>query len=164
MLKSCFYTLSELEDPANLARWQQAFIDNVAPYANQHPTQTLVVLPAVPQRAEAGLSAAAAARARDWAEWLAGDFIANYTTQGNVYSFNLFDFWADAEGHPTNANALQRQYCRPDGDDHPNDAAYSAAADALTAFLTTLITAASWQNPTNRFDVTGDGLVTARTR
>ena len=139
MLKSCFYTLEELADPANLARWQQAFIDHVAPYANQHPSQTLVVLPAVPLRAEAGLSAAAAGRARDWAQWLAGDFITQYTTQGNVASFDLFDFWADAESHSTNANALQRQYVRSDGDNHPNDAASSAAADALAEFLAPLL-------------------------
>ena len=157
MLKSCFYTLAELEDPANLALWQQAFIDNVAPYANQHPDQTLVVMPAVPLRAEAGLSAAAAARARDWAQWLVGDFITLYATQGNVSSFDLFDFWADAEDHPTNANALQRQYCRTDGDDHPNDAAYSAAADALTEFLTRSLGGDSWQNPDQPYDVSDDG-------
>jgi hypothetical protein len=131
----------------------------VASYANQHPAQTLVVMPAVPLRAEAGLSAAAAARARAWAEWLAGDFIADYTTQGNVRSFDLFDFWADAEDHATNANALQRAYSQRD-DDHPNDAAYSAAADAITVFLTAVTPGASWQNPVNRHDVNGNGNVT----
>lgn len=159
MLKSCFYTLWELEDPANLAVWQQAFIDNVAPYANQHPEQTLVVMPAVPLRAEAGLPTAAEARARDWAAWLSGDFISNYSTQGNVVSFDLFDFWADAESHPTNANALKREYVRS-GDDHPNDAAYSAAADAITAFLTGVMAEVSWQNAADPFDVNDDGLVT----
>lgn len=160
MLKSCFYTLAELENPAALAAWQQAFVASVAPYANQHPEQKLVVMPAVPLRAESGLSAAAAARARDWADWLAGDFLAQYCPQGNVYAFDLFNFWADAEDHPTNANALQRQYVRPDGDEHPNDAAYAAAADALTVFLTTVVTGSSWQNPVNPSDVTGDGHVT----
>ncbi len=159
MLKSCFLALSHLEDSTELAQWEQAFIDNVAPYANQHPAQKLVVMPAVPLRAEAGLSAAAAARARDWGEWLAGAFIRDYTTRGNVYAFDLFNFWADAETQPTNANRLKQVYCRSD-DDHPNDAAYSAAADALTVFLTGLTPAVSWQNPANAVDVNGDGLVT----
>ena len=160
MLKSCFLALWDLEDPARLAQWEQAFIDNVAPYANQHPMQKLVVMPAVPLRVEAGLSAAAAARARDWGEWLAGAFIRDYTTRGNVYAFDLFNFWADAETPSTNANRLKRVYCRSDGDEHPNDAAYSAAADALTVFLTGLTPAVSWQNPANAVDVNGDGLVT----
>ena len=135
MLKSCYYTLWELEDADALNRWQQAFIDEVAPYADQNPSKQIVLMPAVPLRSESGLSADAEARARDWGEWLGGDFISTHTTRDHVYSFDLFDFWADAEDHPTNANALERIYCRAGGDEHPNDTAYSDAADAITAFL-----------------------------
>ncbi|NOZ23105.1 MAG: choice-of-anchor D domain-containing protein, partial [Planctomycetes bacterium] len=139
MMKSCFYTLWELETPSNLAAWEQAFINNVAAYANQNPDQKIVVMSAVPLRSEAGLSDAAAARARDWGEWLAGDFITNYTTQGNVYSFDLFNFYADSESHATNANALKRAYCRSDGDEHPNNAGYTAAANAIVSYLQTYV-------------------------
>jgi Ca2+-binding RTX toxin-like protein len=140
MLKSCYYTLSELEDPANLANWEQAFIDSVAPYANQHPEQKLVVMPAVPERRSSGLSAAAAARARDWSEWLAGEFISQYTTQHNVFSFNLFNFLANPESDARNANYQREEYLNSDpGDSHPNNAAYSAAADAIADYLLTTV-------------------------
>lgn len=140
MFKSCFYTLADLEDPAALARWQQAFIDSVAPYANQHPGQEIVAMPAVPERKGSGLSAEAAARGMDWSEWLAGDFIADYTTQDNVSSFNLFDFLADPESDATNANYQREEYRNSNRyDSHPNDAAYSAAADAIADYLQTLL-------------------------
>ncbi|MEW6357911.1 MAG: right-handed parallel beta-helix repeat-containing protein [Planctomycetota bacterium] len=135
MLKSCYYTLWEMETASNLDAWKQSFITNVAAYANQNPDQKIVVMSAAPLRSESGLSDAAAARARDWGEWLAGEFISTYTTQGNVYSFDLFDFYADAETHATNADALKREYCRSGGDEHPNDAGYTAAADAIVSYL-----------------------------
>ena len=141
MLKSCFYTLGDLEDPSALGRWEQAFITSVAPYANQHPEQTLVVMPAVPDRESSGLSAAAAARGRDWSNWLAGGFIADYTTQHNVISYNLFDFLANPASDPQNGNYQRTEYLNPDpSDSHPNDTAYSAAADAITDFLRPLLT------------------------
>lgn len=140
MLKSCFYTLADLEDPDALSRWQDAFVTSVAPYANQHPDQILVVMPAVPERKSSGLSAAAAARARDWSDWLAGDFITNYTTQDNVASFNLFDFLADPASDAHNANYQREEYLNSDGSDsHPNNTAYSAAADAIAGFLRSLL-------------------------
>jgi hypothetical protein len=140
MFKSCFYTLANLEDAAALALWEQAFIDSVAPYANQHPGQKIVAMPAVPERKSSGLSATAAARGRDWSEWLAGDFITEHTTQHNVFSYNLFDFLADPESDPTNANYQKEAYLNSDrNDSHPNDTAYSAAADAIADYLQTLL-------------------------
>jgi hypothetical protein len=140
MLKSCFYTLAELEDPAALTQRQQAFIDHVAPYANQHPDQKLLLMPAVPERKNSGLSAAAAARGRNWSEWLAGSLISDYTTQHNVFSFNLFDFLADSETHPTNANYQREEYRNSDiNDSHPNNAAYSAAADEIVEYLQSVV-------------------------
>lgn len=140
MLKSCFYTLAELENPANLTNWEQAFINSVAPYANQHPGQKLVLMPAVPERRSSGLSAAAAGRGRLWSDWLAGDFISHYATQHNVYSFNLFDFLADPASNPTNGNYQRAGYRNSDpGDSHPNDTAYSAAADAIAQYLLTSV-------------------------
>ncbi len=143
MLKSCYYTLAELEDPAALGRWEQAFIDAVAPYANQHPQQKLVVMPAVPERRSSGLSAAAAARGRAWSDWLSGTFITTYAPQHNVYSFDLFNLLADPATDPTNANYQREEYLRSGGDSHPNDTAYSAAADAIAAFLQPLLTTAA---------------------
>lgn len=148
MLKSCFYVLSDLEDPGALTAWETSFATYVAAYANQNPDQKIVVMPAVPLRSESGLSAAAAARARDWGEWLAGTFITDYCTHGNVFSFNLFDFWADAESHPTNANYLKRAYCRSGSDEHPNDAGYTAAANAIASYLRTTVIPAVVTPPT----------------
>ncbi|MGB2821627.1 MAG: LEPR-XLL domain-containing protein [Phycisphaerae bacterium] len=135
MLKSCFYVVEGLTDSFALGSWQQSFIDEVAAYANQNPQQSIVAMPAVPLRSEAGFGAVVGERARDWSEWLAGDFRTVHCTAGNVYSFNLFDFWADAETHATNANWLRREYCLPGADNHPNDAGYRAAAEEITSFL-----------------------------
>lgn len=140
MLKSCFYTLADLEDPAALGIWEQAFIDAVAPYANQHPQQKLVVMPAVPERRSSGLSPAAAARGRAWSDWLSGTFLNSYAPQHNVYAFNLFNLLADPATDPTNANYQREEYLRSGGDSHPNDTAYSAAADAIAAMLQPLLT------------------------
>jgi Ca2+-binding RTX toxin-like protein len=140
LLKSCFYTLADLENAGALADWQQAFIDDVAAYANQNPQQKLVVMPAVPERRSSGLSAEAAARGRAWSDWLAGDFPADYSTQHNVFSFNLFDFLADPASDPGNANYQREEYLNGDhGDSHPNDTAYSAAADAIAEFVLTTV-------------------------
>jgi hypothetical protein len=148
MFKSCFSAIDYLADDtgaATLDAWEQAFIDTVAPYANQHPAQKIVAMPAAPTRpGRPGIDAAANTRARQWSQWLAGTFLTQYATAGNVFSFNLFDLLADPAADATNPNMLREEYRGPTGDPHdpdchPNDTGYSAAADALFSFIQTTV-------------------------
>ncbi len=133
MFKSCYTVLDNLT-PVTLGDWENAFIANVAAYANQHPDQMLVVMPAAPLRIESGIPTAGLAR--QWADWLGGEFITRYCTAGNVVSYDLFDFLADPAMDPVNANYLREEYARGDvADSHPNDAAYAAVADTIFGFL-----------------------------
>jgi hypothetical protein len=144
MFKSCFTAVDYLADDAGAAvldSWKQAYIDDVAPYALEHPQQKIVALPMAPTRkGRPYLDAAAIARAREWSQWLAGTFISQYCPAGNVFSFNLFDLLADPASDPTNANMLREEYWSPVGDPHdpdchPNDVGYGVVADQLRQFI-----------------------------
>jgi hypothetical protein len=131
LFKSCYYPIDELTSDAELEEWKKAFLDDIIPYAKEHTEQTIVAMPAVPYR-EQDTYEGNHDRAREWANWLAGEFLDE--APSNVTSFNIFDIWADSVN-----NWLRPEF---EGDDsHPNDYASLIMADSIAFFIAELAAA-----------------------
>lgn len=133
LFKSCYYPIDGLTSDEALDGWKQAYIDEIIPYAKEHPDQILVAMPAVPYRKE-DCPEANHDRARAWADWLKGEFIDSCLSHGaeNVTSFDLFDIWAYPD-----SNWLRTEYRGEDS--HPNAYASLVMADSIAAFIAELI-------------------------
>ncbi|MBN2378921.1 hypothetical protein JXM67_03870 [candidate division WOR-3 bacterium] len=132
LFKSCYYPIDGLTSDAELEAWKQAFRDEIIPYAQEHTDKIIVAMPAVPYR-EQDTDQANHDRARQWADWLADEFLE--AAPSNVTSFDLFDIWADPEH-----NWLKEEY--EGNDSHPNAYAYLIMADSIAAFIAELTASA----------------------
>lgn len=130
LFKSCYYPIDGLTSDDALKEWEQAYLDEIIPYAVNHPDQILVAMPAVPYRKD-DCAKENHDRARAWANWLKTDFIDSCRTHGanNVKSFDLFDIWAYPD-----SNWRRAEYCQSD-DPHPNSYASLVMADSIAAFV-----------------------------
>jgi len=103
-------------------------------FANEPETLFVVCTP--PPNVAYG-DASNGARGREFADWLAGEWLDGYNAAHpslhNVVVFNVFDVLANPDDGSAEANLLQDGYVRDPGDSHPSPAGDAALT---TAFVT----------------------------
>ncbi len=111
--KSCFPTSNILSDE-QLADYKSYYL-SIRDRMDEYPNKIFIVVtppPEIPNETDP----TAAARARDWASWLAsGEYLSGHP---NVFTFNFFDLLADPSD-----NMLRAEYRTDEWDAHPNEQA-----------------------------------------
>ncbi|MCD4684796.1 MAG: hypothetical protein K8S97_02530 [Anaerolineae bacterium] len=124
IFKSCFPS-AHIYDDFMWAQYQEYYL-SIRDVADQHPDKLFVPFttpPLVPNETDA----AAAARARRWAEYLTSDeYLAGHP---NIAVFDIFTHAADAQGF------LRAEYRGDEWDSHPNDVANAALGPLLVEFV-----------------------------
>lgn len=131
VFKSCFPT-SDISDSGQLEAYRNYYL-GIREVTRQHPDHLFIAL-APPPLAPEATSPENAARAREFADWLASD---DYLTgQANLYVFDLFDRLAEDDPSSPERNMLRQEY-RPEqeGDSHPNALANETIGPQLFEFV-----------------------------
>jgi hypothetical protein len=123
--KSC-YPVSNIESDAQLAEYKSHYL-SIRARMDQYPNKIFIVVTPPPE-IPAGSDAEAAARARDFADWLAS---AEYLDgHPNVFTFNFFDLLADPA-----TNMLRADYRTDESDAHPNELANQTVGPLFVDFI-----------------------------
>lgn len=124
IFKSCFPS-SHIADEWMFEQYQEYYL-SIRDVIDQHPDKLFVPFttpPLVPNETDA----AAAARARRWAEYLTSDeYLAGHP---NIAVFDVFTHAADADGF------LRAEYRADEWDSHPNDIANTALGALLVEYV-----------------------------
>lgn len=122
--KSCYIALDNLTNAAELEEWQNWYLD-MRDYFDDHTDKLFVVMPP-PPLIEADTTAANAALARQFADWLSSDtYLSGHP---NVVCFDLFDYFAGAD------NFLLNAY-ESDDASHPNALGNETVGPIFANFL-----------------------------
>ncbi|MBU0985588.1 MAG: SGNH/GDSL hydrolase family protein [candidate division Zixibacteria bacterium] len=110
----------------------RAVMARLEPQIALHPDKQFIYVTAPPLTAER-TTAENAARARQFNQWMTGEFTRLYrehTGLNNFFVFDLFDVLADPE-----SNTLRQEFQRRANDSHPNPKGSQAATRAFLKFL-----------------------------
>ncbi len=130
--KSC-YPACDIDSEAELQQYKDWYLD-MRDVFDQHPTKTFVVV-SPPPRHRLATDAAAATRARAFAEWLgSAEYLSGHA---NIVYYDLFDRMAHADDGSGQANCLRYEYERSHAstDSHPNVLANQSEAPEFIQFL-----------------------------
>ena len=123
--KSC-YPVSNIESDAQLAEYKSHYL-SIRARMDQYPNKIFIVVTPPPE-IPADSDSQAAARARDFADWLAS---AEYLDgHPNVFTFNFFDLLADPA-----TNMLRADYRTDESDAHPNELADQTVGPLFVDFI-----------------------------
>ena len=123
--KSCFPT-SNIQSDEQLAGYKSYYL-SIRDRMDEYPNKIFIVItppPEIPNDTDS----AAAARARDWASWLASDeYLSGHA---NVFTFNFFNLLADPSD-----NMLRAEYRTDEWDAHPNELANQTIGPLFADFI-----------------------------
>jgi hypothetical protein len=129
IFKSCF-PVSDIATDELLAEYKTFYL-GIREVLRKHPEKVFIVLTPPPLN-PAETTAANAQRARAFANWLTSkEFL---TQQPNVFAFDLFDAFAEANPAAPDYSMLRADY-RNGADSHPNAKANETVAPALVDFV-----------------------------
>ena len=141
MFKSCYPNSeiaadgSEPGDPnvptATVTNYE-AVLGSIEPFMAEHPHKLFIYVTAPPLASEA-TTPESAARARKFNQWVASEFVKQYTAQTGKDNLRVFDLY-DVLSDPT-TNCLRESFKTASGDSHPNRAGSRAATKAFMKFL-----------------------------
>jgi hypothetical protein len=125
VFKSC-YPVSNIQSDDQLAEYKSYYL-SIRQRMDEYPNK-IFILVTPPPEIPAETDAQAAARARDFADWLAS---AEYRNgHANVFTFDFFDLMADAS-----TNMLRTDYQSDEFDAHPNELANQTAGPLFADFI-----------------------------
>ena len=127
--KSCF-PASQITSDEQLAQYKAWYLA-MRDVMDQHPDRVFIVMSPPPLN-PAATDAAAAARARAFAQWLQSDeYLAGHP---NVFAFDLFGHLAEDDPASPEVNMLRAAY-REGEDSHPNPLANETVGPLLVNFI-----------------------------
>jgi len=125
VFKSC-YPVSNIQSDDQLAEYKSYYL-SIRARMDQYPDKIFIVVTPPPE-IPADSDAQAAARARDFADWLAsGEYLDGHP---NVFTFNFFDLMADPA-----TNMLRADYQADEFDAHPNELANQTVGPLFVDFI-----------------------------
>jgi len=125
VFKSC-YPVSNIQSDAQLAEYKTYYL-SIRSRMDQYPDKIFIVVTPPPE-IPADSDAQAAARARDFADWLASS---QYRSgHANVFTFDFFDLMADPS-----TDMLRAGYRTSEIDAHPNELANQTAGPLFADFI-----------------------------
>ena len=123
--KSC-YPVSNIQSDDQLAEYKSYYL-SIRARMDEYPDKIFIVLTPPPE-IPADSDPQAAARARDFARWLAsGEYLDGHP---NVFTFNFFDLMADGA-----TNMLRADYQTDESDAHPNELANQTTGALFVDFI-----------------------------
>jgi hypothetical protein len=123
--KSC-YPVSNVQSDDQLAEYKAHYL-SIRARMDDYPNKIFIVVTPPPEIL-ADSDPQAAARARDFAEWLAsGEYLDGHT---NVFTFDFFDLMADPA-----TNMLRADYQSDEFDAHPNELANQTVGPLFVDFI-----------------------------
>jgi hypothetical protein len=127
--KSCF-PVSHITSDGQLAKYKSYYL-LIRQVMDQHPDKIFIIVTPPPLN-PAETNSAAATRARAFATWLKSkEFLDGHT---NVFTFDFFDYLAEADPTSPDHNMLRREY-RQGQDSHPNQIANQATGPLFVDFI-----------------------------
>ena len=125
VFKSC-YPVSNIQSDAQLAEYKSHYL-SIRARMDQYPNKVFIVVTPPPE-IPADSDPQGAARARDFADWLAsGEYLDGHP---NVFTFNFFDLVADPA-----TNMLRADYGTDEFDAHPNELANQTVGPLFVDFI-----------------------------
>jgi hypothetical protein len=123
--KSCF-PVSNIESDEQLAEYGSYYL-SIRARMDQYPNKIFIVVTPPPETA-ADTDPQTAARARQFADWLASDeYLGGHP---NVFTFNFFDLLADPS-----TDTLRAEYQTDESDAHPNELADQTIGPLFADFV-----------------------------
>ena len=123
--KSC-YPVSNIQSDDQLAEYKSHYL-SIRARMDQYPDKIFIVVTPPPE-IPADTDTEAAARARDFADWLgSGEYLDGHP---NVFTFNFFDLMADPA-----TNMLRADYQTDEFDAHPNELANETVGPLFVDFI-----------------------------
>ena len=133
IFKSCF-PVSNITTEAQLEQYETYYLQ-MRDVMDQHLDRVFVVMTPPPLNPSA-TDAAAAVRARTFAEWLKSDeFLKGHS---NVYTFDFFGLLAEDDPAAPDINMLREEY-REGEDSHPNRRANETVGPIFVEFVTSAV-------------------------
>jgi hypothetical protein len=129
VFKSCF-PVSHITSDEQLERYKSHYLD-MRDVMDEHLDRIFIVVTPPPLN-PVGTDAAAAIRARTFADWLKSDeYLSGHP---NVLTFDFFDYLAEYNPTSPDFNMLRAQY-REDSDSHPNQKANETIGPLFVDFV-----------------------------
>jgi len=123
--KSCF-PVSDIQSDDQLAEYKSYYL-SIRDRMDQYPNKIFIVVTPPPE-IPADTDVQAAARARDFADWLASsEYLSGHA---NVFTFDFFDLLADPS-----TNMLRAEYRTSEFDAHPNEPANQTIGPLFADFI-----------------------------
>jgi len=129
VFKSCF-PVSHITSDEQLERYKSHYLD-MRDVMDGHPDRIFIVVTPPPLN-PAATDAAAAARARAFADWLGSEAYLN--EHPNVFTFDFFDHLAESDPTAPDYNMLHQAY-REGSDSHPNQKANETIGPLFVDFV-----------------------------